>query len=275
MSITETISNMFSAIKAHPKFMIPELILVVLGTVVGIVAAIAIILGAGGLHSSALGSSSTLKLVVSLLPIIIIAAIIFFLIVIFFLGWQILLCSKWEDKKVSLSVTMGMVSKRYPSLLAYEVIVLLVGIVVLLIFGLPLLSALYNSVWIPHTQGVKIAQGTILGLIGEFAILGILGLIAYVIIAVLFLFGPPIVMLENSSAIEAIKKSISIGKKNFLGILAFLIVNVIVIGVMEIITALIGIIPILGQIISILFGIFISTYATMIPTMYYITDYKK
>lgn len=117
------------------------------------------------------------------------------------------------------------------------------------------------------------------GLFGIGFVGGITGLILAIIVGVIvillavffFYETPAIVVLENKSGLEAIKRSCSIARHNFWSlVMVILIVGIIV----STVSNSLGSVPYIGLILSNIAGLFLNTWNSMIPAIFYY-EYEK
>ena len=115
----------------------------------------------------------------------------------------------------------------------------------------------------------------VLGLFG-----GVVGIILAFLVGIIMIFffliffyeTPAVVVLENTSGLEAIRRSYQIGRHNFLSLLAvILIVGIILNTVVSGLSA----VPYVGIILSNLAMLFLNTWNYMIPNVFYYEYEKK
>lgn len=275
MDISKIFSESFNDILSNPKVLLPYLILGILVTIIAVVIIAYAILSSGGLSfihglsnqsvnstynvSGTFAStffSSLKNTFVYLLSFIIVISLISFIISIFVYGTIIALVEQIKTKtKVSVIDAFKKSSSKYISLLVAGIIISIIGLVSV---GIPLLLGIISFVNLGGGFGI------ILGLI-LIAIAVFIG----IILSISFFLINPLIIIEGTAPIQAIKKSYKIcyNKKGDIFILF------IIIGILEfvsyLIMTLVSIIPILGAILAFLIGIFISTWFIMVPVYFY------
>ncbi len=275
MDISKIFSESFNDILSNPKVLLPYLILGILVTIIAVVIIAYAILSSGGLsfiHSLSNQSvnstynvsgtfastlfSSLKNTFVYLISFIIVISLISFIISIFVYGTIIALVEQIKTKtKVSVINAFKKSSSKYISLLVAGIIISIIGLVSV---GIPLLLGITSFVNIGGGFGIII--GLILIIIAVF--IGILLSISFFLIN-------PLIIIEGTAPIQAIKKSYKICYNRK----AEIFILFIIIGILEfvsyLIMTLVSIIPILGAILAFLIGIFVSTWFIMVPVYFY------
>jgi hypothetical protein len=120
------------------------------------------------------------------------------------------------------------------------------------------------------TFGALIGLGFVGGIVG--IILAIIAGVIVILLAILFFYETPaIVVLENKSGLEAIKRSYSIVRHNFWSlVIIILIVGIIV----NTVSGALASVPYIGFILSSVVGLFLNTWNLMIPSLFYY-EYEK
>lgn len=158
----------------------------------------------------------------------------------------------YSKKKIFLTKAFSVAKSRFLSLLwTYFLQFLIVVLILSAFFGLGLFL-------------IVIRIG-IIGFIGLILLI-ILGAITVLLAFVFFYETPAIVVLENKSGLEAIRRSYSIARNNFWSLVAVMLIVFIVTGL---VTSGLASIPYVGLIISSLAGLFLSTWNSMIPALFY------
>ncbi|MDE1767958.1 MAG: hypothetical protein KGH64_02380 [Candidatus Micrarchaeota archaeon] len=283
MDAVDVIKNTFKALKTHPIYVVPFLAYaLVLGMLV-LALIVLPLLSLSGAGTSGPTLTHSAAQIVAVLGTLIPGLIILFVAIILFSpvisGMYVYLVSKWNENQVSLSDAFNVSLNRVVDLLLYMI---LYGIVSIAVFGIafsPFIASLIgiaaNSALTSSSSVPSSNSAAVVGLLFSLGISVILAVIAALIMGPLFYTAIPIVVIEKKGPINALKASIEIGKKDFFGILALMVLSGIVTLIVEFILNIINIIPIIGTIVFIIGYIFILTFTMMIPTMYYITLVQK
>ncbi|MCL4365590.1 hypothetical protein M1590_04695 [Candidatus Marsarchaeota archaeon] len=274
MDIFNIITYSINAIRKHPKFLLPTIIVTILGTIAGLILAAYIITSPTLLHRATTLSDalSAFPLVIQkIMPALAIFVVIFFFIGAFVQGTYVMLCSKWRSKEVSIKWAFGATSSRYMDLLLFSILIFAISAALIAIFLLPAAYIGFSA----FSGGANTPPMVLLGTIFLMILLILLFAIAAVIVSVFLFVSIPLILLKRRGPLQALKESYAICRKDFANILVLLIANAILIGAIEVVGSMFQVIPIIGTIIYIIISIFVSSYSQMIPTMYYIEIYKK
>ncbi len=278
MEVFNAIIYSIKAIRNHPKFLIPTIIMLAIGIIAMIVFVAIILTSPLLLHKIVTLSASTSVLpsvIRDLIPTLAIFFIIVFLLGAFVQGVYVMLCSKWRSNQASISWAFRSTSGRYVDLLLFNIIVFVIFAIIAAVFLLPLVYVGYNSIMVPIAVGARPSPAPVIGFMLLALVLLLLFAIAAVVVSVLLFVSLPLILLKDMGPVQALKRSYAIGRENFADILVLLIANGLLIFAIEIVGSLFQIIPIVGLVIYILISIFVSAYSQMVPTMYFIEVHKK
>lgn len=156
----------------------------------------------------------------------------------------------YTRKKILLTQAFSTAKSRFlPLLWTYFLELLIIGLIFGGLFGLGLIGGII---------GIVVAM--------------IVGIILILLVLIFFYEIPAIVVLENKSGIEAIRRSFSIGRRNFWSlVLIFFIVGI----VLNTVIGSLASIPYVGFAVSILAGLFLNAWSSMIPALFYYEYEKK
>ena len=238
MEITDVFGNALEILKRNPKAIVPYALFSLL---VGGMALIYIFSGLSGLGINLVGYPATLTTNITnaaeLLPFL--KSVVFFAfflsIISFFIkpvltGLYISAADRgYVSKAPSLSAAFKVAKKRYLSLLATELLIILIFAatfaILAAIFLLPMIlfgTHASTAIWL---------------------ILGIILLVIFLVLLEMFLYQAyVVVILENLGAVQAIKKSIEIGKKNLLKIFIVFLISAIILSLYGVLISVLQII---------------------------------
>ena len=274
MDILNVIALSMKAIKKHPRFLLPAIMVTILGTIVGLILVAFILISPTLSHraTSLDASLSTLPLVMqAIIPALAIFIVIFFFIGAFVQGTYVMLCSKWRSKEVSIKWAFSATSSRYVDLLLFGILISAIYVSLIAIFLLPAAYIGFSAV----SGSANPSPSALLVTIFLILLLILLFAIAAVIVSVFFFVSIPLILLKRRGPLQSLKESYAICRKDFVNILVLLIANAILMGAIEVVGSMFQVIPIIGTIIYIIISIFVSSYSQMVPTMYYTEIYKK
>jgi hypothetical protein len=287
MSITDVFSKTFNILKDNPKIVLPNLIFTSLIGGLVLYSVFSLLSGVYGI--SILGShavqagvhqtrsvSEVLALITHIIPIIIFVYLIALFVNPLLNGMYINIADQGYRKgKISLSTAFSTIRRSYFSLFATELLITIVWIVVLLVFAVVFLLPTIG------TGGLLHLLWLIAGCLIFLALSIFIGICLYESYA--------IVVIERIGAINAVRKSIEIGKQNLGSIFKiFLVTPVIVlvysvfIGMLQ--TALEFVFSIrsdvffgtiIAQIINFVLNSGLGAWIAMIPAGFYFDYVKK
>jgi hypothetical protein len=273
MDIFGVVGNSLGLIKKHPKFLFPALIIYIAMLVVGTIIAALVIAGIAA-HAISFPITSSTDLVHAYLPLA--AAILITVMVAGLLagayvnGTYIALASQSASSNASISPALKRASERYFDLLIYSALVLVVRIIIALALLGPVAYIGYHSLLRPYIEGMPISWPSATGFIALAAVFGIIYLIVQLVASIMLSMGGPAVVLDGKGPSQALIRSIAIGKKDFSRLAGFLVIVFIVAVVINAIGGLLGIIPLIGFILSFAADIVAFTFMQLAVPMYYI-----
>ena len=150
----------------------------------------------------------------------------------------------YSKRKISLVKSFKVGKKRFIPLFGTYVL----AFVILLFFNLLLIPLIFLGIW-----------GILLFLI----LIIFLNSIAFI----LYFEIPAVVVLENSSGISAIKKSVEIGRKNFWSLVFVIFLTFFIVGIVN---SSLSQIPFVGLIVSLIGSLFLNAWIYMIPAVFYL-----
>ncbi len=255
MGIWDLLGESFDILKSNLSiFVLP--ILTAIAILVFIVCEVALaffILGINVLGEAFPGISGILSSS-GLIPFLVISAILVVLLIVCMLiisGAYVVIANQSKKKEiVSVKNALRKAYSRVWSLFGAGVIMFLMEIVpVLLVIGLPIYYLIVNP--------TAIASSTFV-----FAIIFVISVAWIIFTSILMYQAYVVVLLENKNALDAVNRSIEIGKNNIWEIFAALAITYIVSAVLS----LLNIIPIIGYILYVLF---VTPFVAMMPTIFY------
>lgn len=226
VGVTEIFSSALETVKDNPRIIVPYLILsFVLGglAVYGIIHGIASVYGMGVFGQSgssvATGSAANtqmVQLVHGLVPLICLIIIISIFITPLVRGMYISIADQsYKNGRISLGRAFRAAKRRYATLLATMLLIALIWVAVSLVLG---------AVFLLPIALIGTAFAT-----RAWLFLGLLVLIALMILlSILFYEAYAVVMLENVDAVSAIKRSMSIGRKNLANIFSVFAISAVI-----------------------------------------------
>ncbi len=261
MGAVDVIRQSFEMIKENPIIIVPYIALIILIGIIGILLVVSllpkILATVSAIHVTSISASSALHLIGSLvggsIASIAAAVIIIWLISILFTGAYISLAKQIMGKKsADLRSAFHESASRYWSLLGASIInFVLRGGAALVFFGLAIVS-------IPSSVPMAV-------------LLILVGIIAEILLLVLVFESYAVVMIEGKGALDAVRKSFSIGRSKFwslLGIFVLLLAIALIIGALRLI-------PILGPVIAFLCDSVLAIMGMTIPAVFYYTMVSK
>ncbi len=271
----DVLSNTYAALKKHPIYILPQLIFTIL--LVLMILAIALPLSSSLIAQNITNNTSSSVAVTALatsfvatLPDFLVVGVIMFLAIVLLNGMYIDLVSKWKNASASLSESVNVTLSRFVDLFLYYILIFVIEAAILFIVFAPSIGPFLNAIASPLSAASTAWIGASLGLLGSAAVCVVIG----VILAPLFFTAPVIIMLENKGPITALKESIAIGRKDFLGILGVLVVFVVAYLIIAGAANAIAVIPVVGPLLNIVVSIFLPILTFVTAPMYYVTFVK-
>jgi hypothetical protein len=259
-SVFDVVGQTFDIIKENPIVVLPYLafiVAIIILVIIFIIAIISQVASSSLLHSfitsmgttpPSLSTMTTIaQRIISILPAVILLLIIIGLISIFLAGMYVSLAKQFYTKqKISLENAFNEAKSRYLSLLGATIGAGLMFLVLIAIFGVLVLAASSSTV--------------------ALVLMILILVIACVALGILLFQISTAVIVEGRPAIDAIQRSIEIGKANMGTIFGLIVVFI----VLDILLELFSLIPILGILIRLVGGIILSIMAYFIgPAFYY------
>lgn len=211
-SVENAIMDSFELVKDnYAKFLLIYLVMAAVSAVILLIFVVIVLLGLGG--------SITLRSVAPLVGTVLIGIIILFLTSPVWTGiYYSMVLQELGSRRVSIFDAVGAAKKTYAGLLLTLFLQTVVYLVVYAIIFSPLVRpvlALINGSGGASGAGLSALAGPILKLllIGVLVFVGFL--VATFILMPLLYEAVPLVMLENLGGLDAIKRSVDIGRKNF------------------------------------------------------------
>ncbi len=277
MGFTAPLANSFKVLKEHPIIVVPFLAFLILIIIVSVILALvtvgAVSAGASSLFTT--GTPSISNLLSVFVPLVLGILIVALIGGAFMQGMYIDLARQGlSGKTISLGGAWDTAKNRALKLIALNILILIIYAVVILILvfitGVPgVINNVMSTYASSFASGTSPGISTFVSLVASVLAFFILLVIAVVIMSVMFYQAPVVVILEDAGVIEALKRSIDIGKKNFVTILVFFIIVGIVSTILSIVISLLGLIPYLGIIIRLAGDVLLGVWAAMIPAMFY------
>lgn len=275
MGFVAPLGNAFKVLKEHPVVVVPVIAFAIVLMIVGVILVLATV-GAAGSNLASLLTTSTpsiRSLFTIFAPLIVVIGIIALVGGAIMDGMYIDLARQGLSGKVSLESAWSTAKGKALRLIALNILILIIDLIIIVILafatGLPstVSSAIahYTSSVASGSSGISVLISLVVSLLAFFILL----VITLIITSILFYQARVVVVLENCGVIDALKRSIDIGVKNFLTLLLFLIFVGIVSGMVGFVISLLGSIPIIGIIIRIVGELLLGVWGSMIPTMFY------
>ena len=275
-SVENTIMDSFELVKEnYAKFLLVYLVMIVVSILVLLVFAAFILLGAGG--SAVLGSTAPI------LGAVLLGIIVLFLVSPIWVGtYYSMALQGLGNKRISIYDAIGTTKKRYVDLLLVIFLQIIIYVIVYAIIFYPIIGPVLAFV---HGYGGLVAGGSpVLGSLLKLAVLGVLiliaALIATFILMPLLYEAVPLVLLEGLGGVDAVRRSIALGRKNFWKIVWLLTVFWFVVGMIYvgewIVAAIFGLLsPLIGAIISIVLSLAVGALVAAWSYALQIVFYKE
>lgn len=279
MGISEIFGDSFGVVRDNPIILLPFFLFTVLITIVsvGLAGVLLIGLGAGSLSGiSSLfttGATPTMSTLLSLLPALLtfigIIALIAYLVGVLVTGLYIAIAEQgFKKQRISLNSAFNVAKSAYLRLLGANLLYLIILIIVSLIF-----AGLFAGAALTHVRAIILLAGFLLLIIA---------IVVFVAIALLIYQMNTVVILEKRAPVDAVKRSIAIGKSKWVTILGVVVVAAIIGIIVSLISdgvgALIGFLfslasPLLGSgirtIIVLAIDAFLSSWLALVPVFFY------
>ena len=272
----DVLSNIYTALRKHPIYFLPQLIFTIL--LVLMILAVALPLSSSLIAQNITNSTSSSAAVTALatsfvatLPDFLVVGVIMFLAIVLFNGMYIDLVSKWKNASASLSESVNATISRFVDLFLYYLLISVIEAAIFFIVFAPSIGPFLNAIGSPSSAASTAWIGAGLGLLGSAAVCVVLS----VILVPLFFTAPVIIMLENKGPIKALRESIAIGRKDFFGILGVLVVFVVAYLIIAGAANAIAVIPVVGPLLNLVVSMFLPILSYLIAPMYYVTFVKK
>ncbi len=266
----DVVSNCLAAIRKHPIFLVPELVLTIFAALLAfalIVPLTASIIGQSSSLNATISPAVAIATIVQLIPNFIILIVIVAVASLILEAMYIVLVSKWNESTASLTDAFSIALSRFFDLFLYSLLILVIEGVIALILFAPSISTLAPLISNPSLATTNMWAQFLLGAIGSILI----GVLIGIILAPLLFTGATIVVLEKLGPIKAFMASIEIGKKDFVGILGVYLIFIITYIIIYVISVVLGLIPYIGAIFTLALSILLGTFAYLIAPMYYVT----
>lgn len=280
MGLTDVIADSFEIVKRYPSIVLPFLIIFIIGAIAIVLFALS--MSGANLMAQLQSSSSTISAIWILIPGLVILVIVFAIVFLLLGGIYIDVAVQGFTKKPSLGEALGVSSDRFWSMLAYGIITGAVYILVFIVLALLLLGpALLTNVnsMLHSTTGSTAASAPmirqVMHLSLSFRIFALVLAIVYCVLYLFFWLGPAFVVAGKLGPIDALKKSVEVGKKKFWPVLGTLLLLLIISLAFGLITDILAIIPILGVVIVFILYLFFYSFMLLIPTVFYLEYVKK
>lgn len=266
MSITTPIVNSYNIVRNQPKVVVPYLLFAILFAIIGVVVFVLLILsylGTAGPSSVPLGTIIAFVVVAGILGIVGGAIMD---------GTYISMAAQGLKGKITIRTAFDNAMNKLLSLLGVTLLIAVVSVAAIggisVIFGIGTLIATFSNI---SSMSHAALIAAFLSLIPFFIVVIIVG----GVLTIFFYLATVLVILENKGAVDALITSINLGAKNFVTILIFLVVVFVISILASLIFAVINLIPIIGQIITFILGLFLYSWNFMLPTMFYFEYIKK
>lgn len=275
MSLTVPLKNGYNVLVKQPKIVVPIVVFSILIGVIGAVIGVLIVASAfAGVH----GTPSISNIISAVVPVFVLVLLLGLIGGALLSGMYISIAAQSLKGRVLLNTAWNVAKGKFIQLAILSVMVAVIYIVIIgilaLVTGLPgsigaLIQLFQNSIAASSSgsmPGISAFIPLIFGFLRFFLLLFIISLI----LGVLLYMSPVLVVIENRSAIDALVKSIDLGKKKFLTILAFHIVVGIITGVVIFVVAAFSLaVPIIGWLIRLILDLFFGAWAAVLPTLFY------
>lgn len=276
----DVVRNCLAVMKKHPIIFVPQLVsfLLSLGLVLLLFATV---YPAGSAFSTNPNPSTASAMpsfnyaaLAQLLPVLVILGVVIMLVEIVLQAMTIYLTLNWKKDRLSLKDAFDTALNRFFKLLLYWIIILIIWAIIIIALFLPVISSAANLMSSPST----ITPSTLVPVVVSILLSALLGIVIVLILMPFIFVGGPIIILENVGPVQAFMSSIDAGKKDFFGIIGVLLVFGIVYFVLYIIVSALsialGVIPLVGGVVSAIGSIFLGTFLTELSPMYYTTFVK-
>lgn len=264
----DVVQQSIYAIKNHPKLLLPQLVLLVVAGLSAFALIVPLVLQLGlAQNSTAMPTPQVAaQTIVQLIPNFIILILIALVVGMFVIGIYADAATKLNKPEISLQDTFSVSASRFIDLMLYSILITVIEIAV---FGLIFSPSISTIIKFLQSGGVVPSQAAItsfvVGLLGS-----ILVSIVLVIIGAPLLFATiPLIVIERKGPIQALKASISIGRKDFLGILGVFFIFLLFYCVADTISIILRHIPFIGFIFSLAVSVFIGAVGALLAPIYY------
>ncbi len=268
MGLIELFKKSFNVLRDNPKIILPVLLLALLFGGVSVMWATHILRGLPTQPS--LLTSGLYQSFGSLFVVFLFLFVVMLFVNPIIKGFYISsLDQGYKRRKVSLKSALDATTRNYLRLLLTEVLLDLIWFVAIAIIGLVFFAPVVF-------HGLGLATGLLL-------LLGILVfVVVYILLSIYLYQAYVVVMYEGSKAVDAVKKSIEIGRRHFFDIFAVLVLTAIflmvfvafdvaIVGGVEFLVALgsRAAAVVVGSVLSIILASFFDAWIYMIPAAFY------
>ena len=272
-------SNIFTMLKNHPKVLVPQVVYLIIVIILALALLVPPLASIGASMNSTAPNTPTgaaamafvFSTLAQLIPQLIVLVIISALFGLILQGMYIDMATKWQSKDFSLSDSFGVAVSRYLHLFIFLIILTVIEAVIVFVLFSPTIYTVYNiatsSAAPPPTQVLQIVAGALVSIL--------LGFVAFVILAPLLFTAPSMIVIDRKGAIEALKSSIALGKKDFFGIIGVLFIAACVYAVFYVLIILLDLLPYIGVVLTLILSLILSAFLYSLAPMYYITFGKK
>lgn len=267
MQGVDVVANCIEAIRKHPVLLVPQLIIVVVAGIIGVLLIAPVLSSLILTNSTNPAPGAVLSTLSNLIPGFIILVVITAIMGLIVEGMYMDMVSKWKNESLSLRDAFDTAILRFVDLFLYSLIILVIeGAILLLLFS-SALSSVVGLMSSPTTASPSMIVTALAGIIGAVLI----GVVLVIVLGPLVFTGTTIVVLEKAGPIKALMSSIEIGRQHFFSIIGVFIIFAIAYSVIYAIILILSIIPYIGGILSIIIAIFLGTFAQILAPMYYVT----
>ena len=269
--------NYLSALGTYIVFFVFGIVLtvIVLALAAGMAGGIATGITGGGLSASNLGTEVT-TLFVPIIMIVLIPIIAIILISPIFSGiyYSLAMQAMGKKGKASLGKAFGESIEAYKKLLWTLILTAIITFVIVVIIFVPF------TIYLIASGSSAALHNNVLAVIVVVGITAIVGVIVLLALSILFYEAVPLAMLDGTSGLAAIEKSVAIGRKYYRSIIGLIILTALFSGLVYIVAGIISVIfsiisPIVGIIANFVISIILDSFLVALSGFLPIVFYKR